>query len=93
MQLAGLQVDVVLAQRHQFAGAHAVPIGEQDRRGVPMAPPVGAGGIHQLLDLALRKIVLMDINVTEALPNAFRRGRYFWPPSPSGAHRCSVHWD
>jgi hypothetical protein len=57
MQLARLQVDVVPAQRHKLAGTQPVAIGQQDRRSVPMTPTVLAGGVHQLLDLALREVV------------------------------------
>jgi hypothetical protein len=34
-----------------------VAVGEQDRGGVPMAPTVFAGGVQELLDLALGQVL------------------------------------
>jgi hypothetical protein len=53
MQLAGPKVDIVPAQRHELAGAQAMPVGDEDRRRVPMAPAVVPGGLHQPLNLPL----------------------------------------
>ena len=40
VQLAGLEVDIVPTQGHELAGSQTVAVGDQDGRGVPMAPAV-----------------------------------------------------
>ena len=57
MQLAGLEVDIVPAQRHKLVGAQAMAIGDQDGGGVPVAPAVVTGSLYQLLDLALGQVL------------------------------------
>jgi hypothetical protein len=42
MQFSGLEVDVIPTKGHELAGSQAVAVGDQDGRGVPMAPAVFA---------------------------------------------------
>ena len=47
---------IIPAQRHKLAGPQAVPVGNQDSRGIPMPPPVIACRLHQALNLALGQV-------------------------------------
>jgi hypothetical protein len=40
VQFPGLEVDIIPTQGHELAGSQAVAVGDQDGRGVPMAPAV-----------------------------------------------------
>ena len=57
VQFPGLEVDVIPTQGHKFAGSQAVAVGDQDGRGVPMAPAVFRRSLDQLFDLALGQIL------------------------------------
>ena len=57
MQFSGLEVDVIPTQGHELAGSQAVAVGDQDGRGVPMAPAVFAGSLNELLDFPLGKVL------------------------------------
>jgi hypothetical protein len=43
VQFPGLEVDIIPTQGHELAGSQAVAVGDQDGRGIPMAPAVFAG--------------------------------------------------
>ena len=51
------ELDLVPAQVHQLGGPQAVPIGHKHHRGVPVAPAVLPGGVHQPLDLGLGQVL------------------------------------
>src|SRR5262249_61797070 len=68
MQLAGAEIDIVPAQGDRLAGAQPVAIGEQDSRCVPMTPTVAAGGVHKLLDLALRWRIQRGLHIIHENP-------------------------
>jgi hypothetical protein len=57
VQFAGLEIDVVPSQGHELAGSQAVAVGDEDGRGVPMAPAVFAGSLNELLDFPLGKVL------------------------------------
>jgi hypothetical protein len=57
VQFAGLEVDIIPTQGHKLAGAQAVAVGDQDGRGVAMAPAVSPRSLNQLLDLALGEVL------------------------------------
>ena len=40
VQFPGLEVDIIPTQGHELAGSQAVAVGDQDGRGIPMAPAV-----------------------------------------------------
>ena len=50
------KVDVVPPQGHEFAGPQAVSICDQNRRGVPVPPPVPLRDLDEVLDLALGQV-------------------------------------
>ena len=51
------EVHLIPAQVHQLGGPQAVPVGHKDHRGVPVAPAVSLGGVHQPLDLGLGQVL------------------------------------
>ena len=57
MHSAGGELNIVPPQRHKLAGPQAMPVGNQDGGGVPMAPAVAPRGIHQLLDFPLGQVL------------------------------------
>ena len=57
VQFPGLEVDIIPTQGHELAGSQAVAVGDQDGRGVPMAPAVFLRRLNQLLDLPLGKVL------------------------------------
>src|SRR5262245_39412540 len=57
VQATGGEVDIVPVQSHKLAGPQAMPVGNQDGGGVPVAPAVAPRGIHQLLNLPLGEIL------------------------------------
>ena len=57
VQFPGLEVDIIPTQGHELAGSQAVAVGDQDGRGVPMAPAVFAGSLNELLDFPLGKVL------------------------------------
>jgi hypothetical protein len=57
VQFPGLEVDIIPTQGHELAGSQAVAVGDQDGRGVPMAPAVFLGSLNELLDFPLGKVL------------------------------------
>jgi hypothetical protein len=57
VQFAGLEVDIIPSQGHELAGSQAVAVGDQDGRGVAMAPAVFPRSLNQLLDFPLGKVL------------------------------------
>ena len=51
------ELHLIPAQVHQLGGPQAVPVGHQDHGGVPVAPAVALGGVHQPLDLGLGQVL------------------------------------
>ena len=47
------ELHLIPAQVHQLGDAQAVPIGHEDHRGVPVAPAVPLGRVHQPFHLGL----------------------------------------
>ena len=45
VQFPGLEVDIIPTQGYELAGPQAVAVGDQDGRGVPMAPAVFPAGL------------------------------------------------
>jgi hypothetical protein len=56
VQDAGVKIDLVPPQRDQLARSQAVPVGDQDHRGVPVSVPIAPGGRDQLLDLGFGQV-------------------------------------
>ena len=62
------ELHLIPAQVHQLGGAQAVPVGHKDHRGVPVAPAVALGRVHQPLDLGLGQVLAgAQLGVGEAL--------------------------
>ena len=57
VQRGGPEVHLIPPQVRQLGRPQAVPVGHQDHRGVPVAPAVSRGGLHQPLDLGLRQVL------------------------------------
>src|SRR5262245_39572062 len=57
VQTARGHFDVVPAEGHKLARSQAMPVGNEDGRGVPVAPAVLSSRIHELLDLPLGQIL------------------------------------
>jgi hypothetical protein len=57
VQFPGLEVDIIPSQGHELAGSQAVAVGDQDGRGVAMAPAVFPRSLNQLLDFPLGKVL------------------------------------
>jgi hypothetical protein len=57
VQFPGLEVDIIPSQGHELAGSQAVAVGDQDGRGIPMAPAVFPRSLNQPLDLPLGEIL------------------------------------
>jgi hypothetical protein len=55
--LPAVKFDVIPTQSNNLRRPQAVPVSDQNGRGVPMAPTVLAGGVDKLLDLALGQIL------------------------------------
>jgi hypothetical protein len=56
VQRGGSDVHLIPSQVHQLGNAHAVSIGHEDHRGVPMAVAVALGGFHEPLDFGFGQI-------------------------------------
>src|SRR5262245_54322490 len=52
-----MEVDIIPTQGRELAGSQAVAVGDQDGRGVAMAPAVFPGSLHQLLDFPVGKVL------------------------------------
>src|SRR5262249_53130330 len=61
MQAAVGEIEVVPPEPDQLTGAQAMPIGHQNRGGVPMAPTVLPGSVHQPLDLGLFQVLARSL--------------------------------
>jgi hypothetical protein len=61
MQAAVGEVKVVPPEPDQLTGAQAMPIGHQNSGGVPMAPTVLPGSVHQPLDLGLFQVLARSL--------------------------------
>src|SRR5262249_1764150 len=67
MQPALVELDLMPLQAADFACSQAVTIGDQDHGGIAMTTSAHlAGGVHELLDLALGEIAALDCEVFSA---------------------------
>ena len=78
MQPALVELDLMPLEAADFACSQAVTIGDQDHGGIAMTTSAHlAGGVHELLDLALGEIAALDCEVFSAWCAAIElRGRY-----------------
>ena len=67
VQFPGLEVDIIPSQGHELAGSQAVAVGDQDGRGVPMAPAVFPRSLNELLDFPLGKVLARPNGICQLL--------------------------
>jgi hypothetical protein len=60
---------------HQLGNPQPVPVGHQNHRGIPMAPAVARGGLHEPLNLSLGQVFA---GPQIAIPAPFRRNCSFY---------------